>query len=54
MRRRVIAVVAILAIAVLASVALALLGHSWWISPAIGYGVFLWLLEPDDGNDYVG
>ncbi len=53
-RTRVIIAVVTLAVAVLVSVVLALLGHPWWISLAIGYGIFLWLLEPDDGNDYVG
>ena len=53
-RTRVIIAVVTLAVAVLVSVVLAVLGHPWWIWPAIGYGIFLWLLEPDDGNDYVG
>lgn len=46
LRTRVIIAVVTLAVAVG--------GHPWWISLVIGYGTFLWLLEPDDGNFYVG
>jgi hypothetical protein len=53
-RTRVIIAVATPAVAVLVSVVLAVLGHPWWISLAIGYGISLWLLEPDDGNYCVG
>lgn len=53
-RTRVIIAVVTLAVAVLVSVVLAVGGHPWWISLVIGYGIFVWLLEPDDGNFYVG
>ena len=53
-RRRVIVSAVTLAAAVLVSVVLAVLGHSWWIPLLIGYGVVLWLLDPGDGSHYVG
>lgn len=54
-RTRVIIAVVTMAVAVLVSVVLAVGGHPWWISLVIGYGVFLWLLDPDDdGTYYVG
>ena len=53
-RTRVIIAVVTLAVAVLVSVVLAVGGHPWWISLVIGEGIFVWLLEPDDGNFYVG